>query len=281
MNQKLMASLPNPFVGKLSKIADEKETLLCVGLDPALPAQRSKNVMPSDDRLEFMRRIILYVAPYASAIKMNRQFLIGLTIDEIRQLNILVHQNNMLSIVDHKLGDIGSSNSSAVFWFKEEGFDAFTFNPFGGNVLEATEAAHNKGLGIIVLTLMSNPEAVFQKTATYNEKPLYHHIASLCSEAKSDGVVIGATENIESKDVFIIKNLLQHKAFALVPGIGAQGGNAKKILYHFGEKTLVNVGRSIIYSDFPEARAKEFQDMLKTQLKEVKAIRENKSTDSV
>ncbi|MCG3220055.1 MAG: hypothetical protein H7641_01640, partial [Candidatus Heimdallarchaeota archaeon] len=111
-----MASLTNPFLENLSKIAKEKETLLCVGLDPALPAQRSKNVMSSDDRLEFMRRIILYVAPYASAIKMNRQYLIGLTIDEIRQLNILVHQNNMLSIIDHKLGDIGSSNASAVFW---------------------------------------------------------------------------------------------------------------------------------------------------------------------
>ncbi|MHA1954115.1 MAG: orotidine 5'-phosphate decarboxylase / HUMPS family protein [Candidatus Heimdallarchaeaceae archaeon] len=230
-----MASLPNPFLANLSKIAKEKETLLCVGLDPALPAQRSKNVMSSDDRLEFMRRIILYVAPYASA----------------------------------------------VFWFKEEGFDAFTYNPFSGNVLEATKAAHSKGLGIIVLTLMSNPEAVFQKTAVYNEKPLFHHIASLCNEAKSDAVVIGATDNIVSKDVSEVRNILQHEAYVLVPGIGAQGGDAKKILYHFGEKTLVNVGRSIIYSDFPEARAKEFQDKLNNQLKEVKAIKESKSTGSV
>ena len=276
-----MASLPNPFLENLSKIAKEKETLLCVGLDPALPAQRSKNVMSSDDRLEFMRRIILYVAPYASAIKMNRQYLIGLAIDEIRQLNILVHQNNMLSIVDHKLGDIGSSNASAVFWFKEEGFDAFTYNPFGGNVLEATKAAHSKGLGIIVLTLMSNPEAVFQKTAVYNDKPLFHHIASLCNEAKSDAVVIGATDNIVSKDVSEIRDILQHDTLVLVPGIGAQGGDAKKILYHFGEKTLVNVGRSIIYSDFPEARAKEFQDKLNNQLKEVKTIKENRATGSV
>jgi orotidine-5'-phosphate decarboxylase len=272
-----MASLSDTFPEKLEKLAKEKETLLCVGLDPALPAQRSKNVMSSDDRLEFMRRIILYVAPYASAIKMNRQYLVGLTIDEIRQLNILIHQNNMLSIVDHKLGDIGSSNASAVFWFKEEGFDAFTFSPFGGNVIEATKAAHSKGLGIIVLTLMSNPEASFQKTATFNEQPLFHHIASLCNKAKSDGVVIGATDNIASQDVSEIKNILKYKAIALVPGIGAQGGNAKKILYHFGEKTLVNVGRSIIYSDFPEARAKEFQDILNNQLKEVTAIKENKS----
>lgn len=271
-----MTTLNDSFLERLSTISQEKDTLLCVGLDPALPAQRSKNVMPTDDRLEFMRRIILYVAPYASAIKMNRQFLIGLTIDEIRQLNILVHQNNMLSIIDHKLGDIGSSNASAIFWFKEEGFDAFTFNPFSGNVLEATKAAHSKGLGIIVLTLMSNPEAQFQKTATFNDKPLFHHIASLCADAKSDALVIGATENISSNDVSEIKNLLQHEAYALVPGVGAQGGNAKRILFHFDKKTLVNVGRSIIYSDFPEVRAKEFQDKLNKELNEVRTVKESR-----
>jgi len=161
----------NSFVKKYLDISQEKNTILCVGIDPAIPSQRSKNVIPSENRLEFIRNLVTDVAPYASVIKMNRQYLIGLTIDEIRAINIHIHQNNMLSIIDHKLSDIGSSNMSAIFWFKEESFDAFTFSPFAGNVLEATQYAHSKNLGIIVLTLMSNPEAEFQKQALIENKP--------------------------------------------------------------------------------------------------------------
>ena len=65
----------------------------------------------------------------------------------------------MLAILDHKLNDIGSTNNSAMYWIKEMGFDAFTFSPFAGNTKETVETAHMKDLGVIVLTLMSNPKA--------------------------------------------------------------------------------------------------------------------------
>ena len=164
-----MSELNTTFIKKYLDISKEKNSILCVGIDPATPSQRSKNIIPTEDRLEFMRNIVSDVAPYASVIKMNRQYLIGLTIDEIRAINIHIHQSNMLSIVDHKLSDIGSSNTSAIFWIKEESFDAFTFSPFAGNVLEATEYAHKKDLGIFVLTLMSNPEAEYQKQAIIDD----------------------------------------------------------------------------------------------------------------
>jgi orotidine-5'-phosphate decarboxylase len=107
------------FVDKYADAVKKKNSILCVGLDPALPIQRMRKVIPNDDRLEFMKRIIADVAPFTSVIKMNRQYLIGLTADEIRQLNVLIHQQGMLSIVDHKLADISSSNSSAIFWIKK------------------------------------------------------------------------------------------------------------------------------------------------------------------
>jgi len=253
------------FVQKYLEIVEKKDSVLCVGLDPALPSQREKNVMPTDNRIEFMKSIIHDVAPYASAIKMNRQYLIGLSVDELKQLNVLIHQNNMLSIIDHKLGDIGSSNASAIFWFKEEGFDAFTFNPFAGNISEATKLAHNKGLGIIVLTLMSNPEAVFQKQAIINNEPLYLYVAKKSGEAKADGVVIGATGHVTSDDIKDIRIAVGSDCLALVPGVGVQGGNADAILHYFGSRIMINVGRAIIYSDDPIKMARMYKNKFNEQ----------------
>ena len=268
-----MSNKNNSFVKKYLDISQEKNTILCVGIDPAIPSQRSKNVIPSENRLEFIRNLVTDVAPYASVIKMNRQYLIGLTIDEIRAINIHIHQNNMLSIIDHKLSDIGSSNMSAIFWFKEESFDAFTFSPFAGNVLEATQYAHSKNLGIIVLTLMSNPEAEFQKQALIENKPLYLYIAELCKSANSDGNVIGATEHITSEEILELHETLGKDKLVLIPGVGAQGGNAKKILYHFEKKSIVNVGRAIIYSENPIIEAQKYRDILNNQLNEIVNIK--------
>lgn len=259
-----MIEIPN-FVKQYKSKVREKNSILCVGVDPALPAQRTTNVISTEDRLGFMRKVIRDVAPYASVIKMNRQYLLGLTADEIREINILIHQNNMLSVIDHKLGDIGSTNASALFWFKEEGFDAFTFSPYGGNISEITNMAHKNGLGVIVLALMSNPEAILHQKALYEGIPLYEHIAKLVSQANSDGCVIGATEHIDVQSVKKLKDILGNEKIILVPGVGTQGGNAKKIIYHFGDNTMVNVGRSIIYSNNPAEVAKEYKVLLNSQ----------------
>jgi orotidine-5'-phosphate decarboxylase len=250
------------FVKKYEEVAKKKNSILSVGLDPAIPRQREKNVIPTQDRINFMENIIDLVAPYTSVIKINRQYTLGLTIDDIRTINRQIHSKQMLSISDHKLGDIGSSNESAIFWFKEEEFDAFTFNPYSGNVLEATEMAHKLDLGIIVLTLMSNPQAILQKHAKVIGKPLFQHIARLCREANSDGCVIGATAHVESSDILEIKRIVGDNTIALAPGVGAQGGSADTLLKSFGTKTMVNVSRGVIYSQSPGEKAKETQEML-------------------
>ena len=254
------------FVRKYEEVVKKKKSILSVGLDPAIARQREKNVMPAEDRIDFMENIIDLVSPFTSVIKINRQYTLGLTIDEIRTINRLIHSKQMLSMSDHKLGDIGSSNESAIFWFKEEEFDAFTFNPYSGNVLEATEMAHKLNLGIIVLTLMSNPEAILQKHAKVHGNPLFQHIASLCKEANSDGFVIGATAHVEPSDIMDIKRIVGDNTIALAPGVGAQGGSAETLLRSFGTKTMVNVSRGIIYSQSPGEKAKEIQEMLNNLL---------------
>ncbi len=163
------------FVKKYEEVTKKKNSILSVGLDPAIPRQREKNIMPTEDRINFMETIIDLVAPYTSVIKINRQYTLGLTIDEIRSINRQIHSKQMLSVSDHKLGDIGSSNESAIFWFKEEEFDAFTFNPYSGNVLEATEMAHkldnhikntlDERYKVVLQTIRDNNEAMEEMTA--------------------------------------------------------------------------------------------------------------------
>lgn len=276
-----MSELNTSFIRKYLNISKSKNSILCVGIDPAIPSQRSKNFIPNEDRPEFIRNLVSDVAPYASVIKMNRQYLIGLTTDEIRALNIHIHQNNMLSIIDHKLSDVGSSNMSAIFWFKEESFDAFTFSPFAGNVLEATQYAHNKNLGILVLTIMSNPEAEYQKHAIIFDKPMYHYFSDLCNTAKSDGIVISATEHITSEEISEIYKTIGDDKIALIPSEGAQSSNIRKILYHFERNSMVNVGRAIIYSENPIIQAQKYKDILNNQLNEISTLKSREETENI
>ncbi len=261
-----MTEIHSSFIDNYLKISDSKNSLLCVGLDPAIPKQRDKNVMPDEDRISFMKKIIHEVSPYASTIKINRQYIIGLTTEQIIAINKLIHERGMISIVDHKLSDIGSTNASAIFWFREEGFDAFTFCPFAGNIEEATQEAHKNGLGIIVLTLMSNTEAVFQKNATIDGETLYLHIVKECNKHDADACVIGATGNVTPADLERIKQILSKNKLLLVPVIGAQGGDAQNIINLFGKNLIINVGRAIIYSENPAEKAsfyqKQFNELL-------------------
>lgn len=263
---KQMTKMSTSFIGRYLEISKEKNSILCVGLDPAIPKQRETNTIPSEDRFSFMKQIIEQVSPYASVIKINRQYIIGLKVSQIVELNKLIHSKGMLSIIDHKLSDIGSTNASAIFWIKEEGFDAFTYSPFAGNIEEATKEAHRSGLGIIVLTLMSNKEAIIQKSAKIGSKSLFVHIAEECKKYDSDACVIGATGNVTIENLQTIKEIIGDELLLLVPGVGAQGGNAENIIDLFGNKLMINVGRAIIYTENPAEKAKEFQELFNEHL---------------
>ncbi len=211
---------------------------------------------------EGWKKIITDVAPHCSAIKLNRQYLIGLTADEIRSVNIMIHQNNLLSIIDHKLGDIDTSNDSAIFWFKEENFDAFTFSPFSANIDQASLLAQQKNLGIIVLTLLSNPESMLYKIATVNEQPLFLYVAERCKKTQVDGFWIGNAEHIDVKDVRKLKETIGSKTLALSPIYGNEYLIIKSIIYHFDNNAMICVGGPIVYSDDPRQKAEEYKDLL-------------------
>ncbi|MHA1199747.1 MAG: orotidine 5'-phosphate decarboxylase / HUMPS family protein [Candidatus Heimdallarchaeaceae archaeon] len=266
------------LIERYREISERKNSLLCISLDPALPSQRSRNVMADDDRVSFMKKLISEVAPFCCAIKLNRQYLIGLTADEIRSINIAIHQNDMISIIDHKLGDIDTSNESAIFWFKEESFDAFTFSPFSANIDKASLLARQKNLGIIVITLLSNPESMFYKIATISEKPLFLYVAEKCKNAQVDGFWIGNADHIDVKDVRKLKDITGSKILAVSPIYGKEHLIVKSIIYHYDVNSLICVGGPIVYSSDPHQKAEEYKNILnqyKLEMRERKTLKDN------
>jgi orotidine 5'-phosphate decarboxylase subfamily 2 len=253
------------FRQKWLAAAQRKNSLLCVGIDPAEVAQRQGKQMPEGvSKTEWTRSIIEAVAPYTAGIKLNRNYFKDISRQAMRALNDHIHALDMVSIDDSKLADIGDTNDAGIYHAKQEGFDAITYAPFPGNTLEAGQQAKAHNVGLIPLVLMSNPEYRFMKSAIINGELLYRFLAHQSAEAQAAGIVIGAPSagnHITVEEISEVARILPD-ALVLVPGIGAQGGDIAPILKIFGQRTIANVGRAIIYAKDPAQQAKEYRDMI-------------------
>lgn len=244
------------FLNKFRKARDEKNSLLCIGLDPP-PKERNP--------LSFCLNVIEETSDFAVAYKPNTQFLLfSLDFQDLKQISEAVKEAGCVSILDHKLSDIGSSNEAAITWVAKAGFDALTVSPFPGNIKTSVEFAHKKNVGVFMLTLMSNPEAAWiQKKSLYMGVPLYQKIAEECRKTRCDGLVVGATEHVLGRDVRLIRDIAGEEMVFLCPGVGAQGGDVKKILENAGRNVLFNVGRAIINSRKPGKVAQKYFELIK------------------
>ncbi|MFH1126441.1 MAG: orotidine-5'-phosphate decarboxylase [Candidatus Altiarchaeota archaeon] len=272
--------MPTPFIEKYLKARKKKESILCVGLDPGLRAFRKEDVVPlkyekgdvEQGLLDYCLEMIETTADYACAIKPNSQYLLfTLGIKELKKINQKAHKEGLLSILDHKLGDIGSTNEAAFYWIKEAGFDALTFSPFAGNIQEATKAAHVSELGLLVLTFMSNVEAEWiHKKTVYEWRPLYQKIAEEIKTYGSDGAIMGSTGHVTMDDIRMVRSLIGKEKLILFPGVGKQGGNLRAVIGAGGDNVLINVGRDIIYDKNPGKKAEEYRRQINQTLVEFK-----------
>ena len=246
------------FVRKYWKVREEKNSVLCVGLDPSPDEVAGENV------LNYCLGMVERTADYVLAYKPNSQFILfTLKTKELQELNMKIHKHKALSILDHKLSDIGSSNEAAAYHIRAAGFDALTASPFPGNVKETTDICHRNGLGVMFLALMSNSQAVWmQKEATYRGRPLYQKIAREAHEAGADGLVIGATGHVTEADIRTARELAGSTTIFLCPGIGAQGGDIEKVMRSAGQNVIINVGRAILTDPSPGKKAKEYRDLM-------------------
>ena len=164
-------------------------------------------------------------------------------------------------ILDAKRGDIGSTAEQyAIEAFERYGADAVTLSPFMGfDSVEPYLRRHGKGAFLLCRT--SNPggdDLQNQRFATIAGQPLlYEHVASLAQGSWNIngqlGLVVGATYPAEIARVRELAPTLP----MLIPGVGAQGGDAvatvRAGLRVAADGTItgpivVNSSRSILYA---------------------------------
>ena len=176
-------------------------------------------------------------------------------------------------ILDAKRGDIGSTAEQyAKEAFERYGADAITLSPFMG--LDSVQPyLRYPGKGAFLLCRTSNPggdDFQNQRLQALPDAPrLYEHIAQLAqgpwNENGQLGLVVGATYPQELERV----RALAPSVPLLIPGVGAQGGDAQATVraawrgtaQHTSGPIVVNASRSIIYAsdsaDFAQAARRE------------------------
>jgi orotidine-5'-phosphate decarboxylase len=252
-------------VDKWLKAVKRKQSLLCVGIDPAEYGEREGLTIPKGmDKVAWCEKTIDEVAPYAAGIKINRNYVKDLSRADLKSLNERIHAHGMISIDDSKIADIESSNEAGLYHAAKEGFDFVTYCPFPGNVLATTKDAEKHGIGLISIVVMSTPSYQVIQNAKIGDLPLFLVIANMVKSANCPGVVLGAftSRNVITKDEMDkLQSLLQGKLI-LIPGLGAQDGNVDSYLPVFGEHCVINVGRSVVFDSNPAKKAKEFRDQV-------------------
>lgn len=230
--------------------------MLCVGIDPD-PARYPPSIASAPDATErFCREIIDATADIACAFKPQIAYFASRG-DEDALENICSHIRSsypdVTLILDAKRGDIGST---AVHYAREAydryGAHAVTVNPYMGTDSIEPFFDHPGDGGVIVLCRTSNPGGDDVQSLIADGSPVYTHVARRVVEQWSQlgecGLVVGATYPTELADVRSIVGKLP----LLVPGVGAQGGDAATVMEHGagpdGRGLIVNSSRAILYA---------------------------------
>jgi len=259
---------------------NEKKSVLCIGLDPALPAQREKNVISTkylinanenEARLKFCLDLIDEISEFCIAIKVNEQYVKGFSSIHHQTLTSKAYKAGLASIYDLKLGDIEDTVEAALFHIKNWGYNAITVNPFPGNLKYIIKKAKSSNIGVLTLTLMSNSESKkYFKQSKIEGKPVYLKIAEEVKAFNGDGCIVGVGKYTTGKDIKKVREIIGEEKIILFPGIGMQKGDPKKAIKNGGKNILINVGRTIIYSENPRKKAEEYNEMfnkIRNQLK--------------
>lgn len=250
----------------------QNRSLLCVGLDPD-PAKFPARMKGDASRIyDFCAAIVEATADTAIAFKPQIAYFAAHRAEEQLE-RLMAHMRAVAPqvpvILDAKRGDIGSTAEQyAIEAFERYGADAVTLSPFMGFDSVQPYLKHH-GKGAFLLCRTSNPggdDLQNQRLASVEGQPLlYEHVARLAQGPWNLngqlGLVVGATYPAEIERVRELAPTLP----LLIPGVGAQGGDAVATV-RAGLRTdgitttgpiIVNSSRAILYAssgdDFAEA----------------------------
>ena len=232
------------FITQLLAAEAANQSMLCVGLDPE-PA-KFPTAWAGDARrmFDFCAAIVDATADQVIAFKPQIAYFAAHRAEhQLERLIAHIHRvaPGVPVILDAKRGDIGSTAQQyAVEAFERYQADAVTLSPFMGfDSIEPYLAYDGKGLFLLCRT--SNPggsELQSQRLAAAPGSPadapgdlLFEHIAKLAAgpwnRSGRLGLVVGATYPAEINRVRALAPTLP----LLIPGVGAQGGDAQATVH--------------------------------------------------
>jgi orotidine-5'-phosphate decarboxylase len=257
------------FLDMLRAAERQNHSMLCVGLDPE-PTKFPDRIKGDANKIyDFCAAIVDATADLAIAFKPQIAYFASHRAEG--QLERLMEHMRRVApqvpiILDAKRGDIGSTAEQyAIEAFERYGADAVTLSPFMGfDSVQPYLKFHGKGAFLLCRT--SNPggdDLQNQRLSSVEGQPLlYEHVAKLAQGPWNLngqlGLVVGATYPKEIERVRELAPTLP----LLIPGVGAQGGDAvatvKAGLRVQGDNTtgpiIVNSSRAILYA----SRADDF-----------------------
>jgi len=248
------------FADMLARAERLNNSLLCVGLDPE--PERFPGAWQGDAARIFDFCAAIVEATHDLVIAFKPQiayFAAHRAEDQLERLMAHIRQvaPEVPVILDAKRGDIGSTAAQyAREAFERYRADALTLSPFMGfDSIEPYLRYPDKGL--ILLCRTSNPGGGdLQAQALASGDLLYEHVARLAqgpwNASGQMGLVVGATFPAEIERVRQLAPTLP----LLIPGIGAQGGDAAATVRagwrqqggHTVAPIIVNSSRAVLYA---------------------------------
>jgi orotidine-5'-phosphate decarboxylase len=238
------------FFDRLADRIEATDSVVSVGLDPdrdRLPDHVADADLP---RWAFNRRIIDATHEFAACYKPNAAFYEDP--DGWRALQETVayaHGKDVPVLLDAKRADIGNTARQYAGSVEALDADAVTVNPYMGR--DSLEPFLSEAeTGVFVLCRTSNQGgADLQSLELSSGEPLYERVAALADLWNGNGnvgLVVGATAPEELAE---IRELVPDIPF-LVPGVGAQGGDAEAAVEHglADGVGVVNSSRGIIFA---------------------------------
>ena len=255
----------------------KKKSFLCVGLDSDIQKLPIHLGSLPNALLAFNKAIIDYTADHCVAYKLNTAFYesLGSIGWQIMEKTLEYIPDNIFTIADAKRGDIGNTvNMYAQAFFKHMNFDAVTVAPYMGRD-SVDPFLEYEDKWVILLALTSNKSSKDFQHIQSNGKALFEHVlitSSTWGSADQIMYVVGGTQ----ADYLERVRKLVPDHFLLVPGIGAQGGDANAVISQAKNNIgglLINSSRGIIYAsngtDFAQESqksAKALNDLFRSHL---------------
>lgn len=267
------------IIDKLIEKIMEMQNPTCVGLDTQLdylPAEMKTGVKTCADAAEAIRtfnfRLIDSVCDIVPSVKVQIAYYEQYGADGVRAFLDTVayaREKGLVVIADCKRNDIGSTAARySAAYLGETALDGTTVSAAGCDFLTVNAYLGTDGVqpflddckkfdrGLFILVKTSNPSSgELQDLKLADGRTVYECMGDMVEQWGADmvgaygysavGAVVGATHPAEAK---ILRERLPH-TFFLIPGYGAQGGNAEMLKNCFDKRGLggvVNNSRGIL-----------------------------------